>query len=149
MMQHAIIGAFVLTFCMSLLGGIGVWGISINVQAFSAEHIQRRKQGLPTSALPLSRRSLWRASPGVVLSGIYVCLSAVFAYYMLSECAFFLLKLKSGLESPHDLYEQCTPREFWIGFAMWSIPLITALCIFVRSASGLLRRRNAALNAHS
>lgn len=78
----------------------------------------------------------------MVLSGIYIALSVVFAFYMLKECAFIPPQAQSGFESPYELYEQCTPATFWIGCGVWLIPLLAALYIFVRSAIGLLRHRS-------
>jgi hypothetical protein len=73
-MSHAIIGAFVMTFVISLLGGIVIWGSCLQWQGFN-DGVQRYKQGRPgprisallaQPAMPRSLQSLWRASPSLV-----------------------------------------------------------------------------------
>ena len=146
-MKHALIGAVVLTFCALLLGSVTVWGASVNMRAVTSDFALRRKQGLPPA--PLWYESLWRRSPSLVLSAAYFFVSLVFALNVLKECAFFLLKPQSGFESPYELYEQCTPTEFWIGCGIWLMPLLVAVFIFVRSAISVRRRRENAPQEHS
>lgn len=125
-----------MTLAMSVLGAICVWGTAVNMRAVTFEDSRRRKQGLPPR--PLWYESLWKKSPRLVLSGVYISLSVAFAFYLLDFAASSILKLKSGPESPHELYEQCTPMAFWIGCAIWLTPLLAALFIFLRSATRLL-----------
>ena len=134
-MKHAIVGAFVMTLTMSLLGAIIVWGAAVNIRAVTSDNARRRKQGLPPA--PLWYESLWKRSPDFVLSGIYICLSVAFALYLLDFAASSILKLKGGLESPYELYEQCTPMAVWIGCGIWLTALLAALLVFVRSAMSL------------
>lgn len=146
-MQRAIIGALVLTFCTSLLGSIVIWGTSVNLRAGTSDQARRRKEGLPPA--PLWYESLWKRSPLVILSGIYISLSIAFVLYLLDFAGFFVLKLKGGLESPYELYEQCTPTEFWIGCGIWLVPLLVAVFIFLRSATRVLRGRKNLLHETS
>lgn len=136
MMQRAIINAFLLTLVMSLLVAICIFGMAINVRAVSSANALRRKQGLPP--VPLWYESLWARSPSLVLSIVYTAVSVTFAVYLLEFSAFAFLKLKNTIESPYALYEQCTPKEFWIGFGIWLTPLLAALFIIMRSATRLL-----------
>lgn len=139
MMQRAIINALLMTLFTSLLGSISVWGAAVNMRAGNSEDARRRKQGLPPR--PLWYESLWQKSPRLVLSGVYISLSIAFALYLLDFAASSILKLKSGLESPYELYEQCTPVAFWVGCVIWLTPLLAALFVFVRSASSLFTPR--------
>lgn len=136
-MQRAIINALLMTLAASIFGAVAIWGSSVTKRAGSSDQLRRRKQGLPRA--PLWYESLWKRSPGLVLSGIYICLSVIFALYLLYFAANSNLKLKGGLESPYELYEQCTPMAFWIGCAIWLTPLLAALFVFVRLAIGLSR----------
>lgn len=135
-MKRAIINALLMTVAISILGAISVWGASVNMRAVTSDAARRRKQGLPPA--PLWYESLWKRSPGLVLSGIYICLSVAFALYLLDFAASSILKFKSGLESPYELYEQCNPAAFWIGCGIWLTPLLAALFVFMRSAVSLL-----------
>lgn len=139
-MQRAVINALLMTLAMSVLGAIGVWGTSVNLRAVTSDHALRRKRGLPP--VPLLYESLWKRSPGLIVSGIYICLSVIFILYLLYFAASSILKLKGQLESPHELYEQCNPTAFWIGCGMWLTPLLAALFMFLRSAIGLPRYRS-------
>lgn len=134
-MQRVIINSLLMTLAMSLLGAINIWGASVFMRAGTSDQLRRRKQGLPTA--PLWYESLWKRSPKLILSAIYISLSVAFALYLLDFAGSSILKLKSGLESPYELYEQCSPTTFWIGCAVWLTPLLAALFIFVRSAIGL------------
>lgn len=131
-MKHALISALILTFIALLLISVTVWGASINFRAGTSDQIRRRKHGLPLA--PLWYESLWKRSPGLVLSASYFLVSVTFALYVLKECAFFLLKRKSGFESPYEFYEQCTPVAFWVGCGIWLISLLLAIFIFMQSA---------------
>jgi len=139
-MQHAIINALLMTLAMSVLGAISIWGTAVNMRAVTSEDARRRKQGLPPR--PLWYESLWKRSPRLVLSAIYISLSVAFVLFLLDFTASSILKLKGGLESPSELYQQCTPTAFWIGFAIWLTPLLAALFILVRSVIGLPRHRS-------
>lgn len=139
-MLRAIINAFLMTLAVSVLGAISVWGTAVNMRAVTSENARRRKQGLPP--VPLWYESLWKRSPRLVLSAIYICLSAAFALHLLDFAGSSILKLKSGFESPYELYQECTPTAFWIGCGIWLTSLLAALVIFARSAIGLLRHRS-------
>src|ERR1700691_6182122 len=106
-MQRAIINALLMTLAMSVLGAISVWGTAANMRAVTSENARRRKQGLPPR--PLWYESLWKRSPRLVLSAVYISLSVAFALFLLDFAASSILNLKSGLESPYELYEQCIP----------------------------------------
>lgn len=76
-MQRAILNAFLMSVIVSLFGAVGIWGTAITQRAGTSDPFTRRKQGLPP--LPLWYESLWKKSPALILSGIYVCLSVTFA----------------------------------------------------------------------
>lgn len=135
-----------MTFAMSLLGGICVWGISINIQAVSSETARRRKLGIPTSALPRSWESLWRASPSFVLSGVYIALSVIFAFFLIKFSGPKSIYGQSFSTKLRWTYEHVTAQELFGGGAIWTIPLFAAMLVFVRSAIELARRGKRALN---
>ena len=141
-MQRAIINALLMTLVALLLGGAGIWGICINFEAVSSENVERRQRGLPTSALPRSWESWWRASPRLVLSGICLCLSVVFAVYLFEFSGPKSIYGQSILTKFRWTYEHIAPREFFAGCAIWLILFVTVLLVFVRSASRVLRRSN-------
>lgn len=122
-MTHALIGAFVMTFVVSLLVGIPVWAYSMNVQA-------RR----PRSWVPP-----WKAAPSLVLSGIYACLSVMWAYYFID------------LSGPKSLFKlsiwtkfswvcmHASRQELFTICAIWLTLFVAALFVFVRSGIGFPR----------
>jgi hypothetical protein len=141
-MQRAIINALLMTLVVLLLGGAGIWGICINFEALSSESVERRKQGLPTPALPRSWEFWWRASPRLVLSGIYLCSSVVFAAYVVEFSGPKSIYGQSILTKFIWTYEHTAPRELFAGCAIWLILFFAVLFVFVRSAIKILRRSN-------
>src|SRR5690348_6297566 len=128
-MTHALIGAFLMIFVVSLLVGIPVLAYSMNLQA-------RR---------PRSLMLLWKAAPGLVPSGICACLSVMWAYYF------------TDLSGPQSLFKLSIWTKFsWIWThaprqellticAIWLTFFSAALFVFVRSAIGF-RRPGVSLN---
>lgn len=149
-MKHAIIGAFVMTFTMSLLGLVVIWGSCRQLQGYN-DAVKRYKQDLPgpsisallsQSAMPRSWESLWRASPSLVLSGVYTCLSLMFAYFLIDLSGPQSLSKQSFASKFWWVCAHTTPQERFIGCGIWLIPLVVAVFIFVRSAAGYLQREN-------
>lgn len=124
-MQLSIINALLMTLTTLLFGAVIVWGTAVNMRAVTSENARRREQGLPP--VPLWYESLWKSSPKLVLSAVYIAFSVAFALYLLDFAASSILKLKSGPESPYQLYQQCTPTAFWIGCGIWLTPLLAAM----------------------
>jgi len=124
-MTHALIGAFVMIFAVSLLVGIPVWAYSMNMQA-------RR----PPSWVPP-----WKAAPSLIPSAICACLSVMWAYYFIDL---------SGPKSPFKLsfwtkfswaYTHGSRQELFTICTIWLTLFGAALFVFVRSAVGFARPR--------
>jgi len=146
-MNHAIIGAFLMTFAMSLLGGIAIWGSCLKWQGYK-DGVERWRQGRPSPAIsallaqpamPRSLVSLWRASPSLVLSGIYISLSLEFGYFLVDMSGPHSPLKRSFASKFWWICAHTTPRERLIGCGIWLIPLLFALVIFSRSAIIRLR----------
>jgi hypothetical protein len=149
-MGHAIIGAFLMTFAVSLLGGITIWGGCRNFEGLN-DAVKRYKQGRPApaisalltqSAMPRTWESLWRASPSLVLSGIYASLSLIFAYFLI-DMSGPQSRLKESFASKFWwICAHTSPQERFIACGIWLIPFAVAVSIFVRSAPGYFQRKN-------
>jgi hypothetical protein len=146
-MRHAIVGAFLMTFAMSLLGGIAIWGSCLQWQALD-DGVERYERGWPgpkisallaQPALPRRWESLWRASPSLVLSGIYTSLSLLFAYFLIDLSGPQALSKLSFARKFWWICAHTTPQERFIGCGIWLILLAAAVFIFVRSAAALHR----------
>jgi hypothetical protein len=149
-MEHAIIGAFLMTFMMSLLGTVVIWGSCRQSQGYN-DAVKRYKQGLAgpsisalltQSAMPRSWESLWRASPSLVLSGVYTCLSFIFAYSPIDLSGPQPLSKRSFASKFWWICAHTSPQERFIGCGIWLIPLVVAVFIFMRSVPGYLQRKN-------
>lgn len=140
-MTHAIIGAFVMTFVMSILAGIPVWCYAMRLQARRSNPAQTGAELLQTSAMPRSWVSLWERAPGLVLSGTCICLGVMWAYYFID------------LSGPKSLFKLSISTKFWWVYnhasrqglfmvcGIWLTLFGAALIVFVRSAISFLGPR--------
>lgn len=138
-MKHALIGAFVMTFAVSILAIIPVWVYSMRVQPRKSDGIQTATQILRTSAVPRSWASLWQRAPGLVLGGTYMCLSVMWAYYLIDLSG---PKSLSTLSISQKFWWACnhtSRRELFTVCGIWMTFFSAALFVFVRSAIGFLR----------
>lgn len=137
-MKHALIGAFVMTFAGSILLGICVWGYSMNVQALRPNRIRTATEILQTSAMPQSWVSLWKTAPRLVLSGISICLSVMWAYFFIDFSgpkAIFKLSISTKF---WWVYNHTSRQDLFTVYGIWLTLFGAALIFFVRSAMGFL-----------